>query len=264
MGRRRSGRGRTRSGLAIALREQALIDVFAAVAAHVVSRLRADPSAFAKQEDVERYLAEWVNFFASQSLSPERVVGLWGELYVLSLLPNLDRGVVCWVGPYGQMFDFMGNGASLEIKTSLRTAVASFSLAQIEGRDDGYAVFVRVLQDDGNGRSLDDLIADIRRRLASPVLFDATLVRTRYRAGANADTRLKAEDVRAIPNVKVPRPLVQDVRIRSVRYEVDVDALKGDFVPVAPLFRRLTARTALGLGTSPPPTLRRRHSTHSR
>jgi hypothetical protein len=234
--------GRTRSGYAIALRELSLVDVFAAVVAHAVSRLCVDLSAFSRREAVERYLASWIEFFAPQSLSPERVIGLWGELYFLSSIPNLERGVVCWVGPYGQMFDFMGNGVSLEVKTSLRNAVATFSLAQIEGRDDGHAVFVRALKDDRRGRSIDELVAYIRRGLRSPIQFDATLVRTGYHAGANADFKLTAEDVRAVPNVKIPRPIVNDGRIQSVKFEVDVDGLKKEFVPVTPMLRRLTRR----------------------
>jgi hypothetical protein len=165
----RSGRRKIRSGYAIALREIDMTDVFAAVTADAVSRLTGDPSAFARKEDVERYIAAWIEFFSPQSLSPERIVGLWGELYVLASFSNRERGVVCWVGPYGQMFDFMGNGVSIEVKTSLRSAVASFSLAQIEGRDDGHSVFVRVLKDDRNGRSIDELVAEIRDDLSSSV-----------------------------------------------------------------------------------------------
>ncbi len=238
---------RTRSGYAVALRDTALIDIFAAVAAHVAARLRVLPAAFSTQGDVERYLAEWIEFFSRQSLSYERAIGLWGELYVLSVLANVDRGVACWVGPYGQMFDFMGNGVSLEVKTSLRTAVASFSLGQTRDRDDGHAVFLRVLKDDMNGKSLDALVGGIRRKLRDPVEFEAALVRAGYRGGANADIVLTAEDLRAVPNSKIPRPIVSDHRIRSVRYEVDVDALKHDFVPVSPLLRRLTARSSASI-----------------
>jgi hypothetical protein len=198
---------------------------------------------FATQADVDRYLGEWIEFFSSQALRREEAIGLWGELYVLSVLPVVERGVPCWVGPYGEMFDFTGNGISMEVKTSLRSAIASFSLGQIQDRDDGHTVFVRVLSDDASGRSLDDLVAEIRSKLANRVQFDATLVRARYRIGANAEPRLTAQDVRAVPNVKIPRPVVTDGRIGSVRYEVDVDGLKGDFVPVAPLLRRMIARS---------------------
>lgn len=242
-----SRRARTRSGYAVALRDSALIDIFAAVAAHLAARLRVLPAAFETQTDVDRYLAEWIDFFSGRSLSHERAIGLWGELYVLSVLPSVDRGVACWVGPYGQMFDFMGNGVSLEVKTSLRTAVASFSLGQTKDRDDGHAVFLRVLKDDKNGKSLDMLVAEIRRELQDPVEFDATLVRAGYTGGINAEMKLTGEDLRAVPNAKIPRPLVTDDRIRSVRYEVDVDALSHDFVPVSPLLRRLTARSSAAL-----------------
>jgi hypothetical protein len=238
----KSKRARTRSGYAVVLREPALAEVFAAVVAHIASRLDSRPSAFTSQTDVDKYLAEWLEFFSSQALSLERVIGLWGELYVLSELPVIERGVACWVGPYGQMFDYMGNGISLEVKTSLRTAVASFSLDQIENRDDGHSVFVGVLKDDTGGRSLDQLVTQIRGGLPSSVQFDATLVRAGYRNGANADMRLTAESVRAVPNVEIPRPVVIDKRIRSVRYEIDVDGLRHHFVPAPPLFKRLTAR----------------------
>jgi hypothetical protein len=237
---RRNRQPRIRSGYAIVLRDPGLLEIFAAVAAHVASRLGTGPTAFATQTDVDRYFAEWSKFFASEALSVERAVGLWGELYVLSVLPNLERGVACWVGPYGKMFDFMGNGVSLEVKTALRTAVASFSLDQIEGRDMGHSIILRVLRDDANGSSVDELVSQTRARLPDSVQFDSTLVRTLYRPGANADVKLTAEDVRAIPNVKVPRPVVSDTRIRAVRFEVDMDSLEGAFVRAEPLFKRMT------------------------
>jgi hypothetical protein len=237
-----SPRPSSRSGYAIALRDLGLLETFTAVIAHVASRLSADPRAYETELAVDRYFADWIRFFSSQALSEERAIGLWGELYVLSSLPNVERGVACWVGPYGQMFDFMGNGVSLEVKTSMRTAVASFSLAQIEGRDGGHTVFVRVLRDDVGGGSLDELVAELRNQLDDPVQFDATLVRTGYRLGANADLRLTAEDLRAVPNVKIPRPRVTDARITAVRYDLDIDGLSGEFVSVDPLLKRLVAR----------------------
>lgn len=228
-----------RAGYAVALRDLQLGDTFAAVIAHVASRLRADGSAYATEAAVDRYFADWIRFFSSQSLSNERAIGLWGELYVLASLPKVERAAACWVGPYGQMFDFMGNGVSLEVKTSLRTAVASFSLAQIAGRDSGHTLFLRVLRDEVAGISLDGLVENIRKKLKHTVEFDATLVRTGYRAGANADLRLTAEDIRAVPNPKIPRPQVTDSRITAVRYELDVDGLSGQFVRVDTLFNRL-------------------------
>jgi hypothetical protein len=237
-----TSRRSSRSGYAIALRDLGLIETFAAVIAHLASRLSADPRAYETELAVDRYFADWIRFFSFQALSQERAIGLWGELYVLSSLPNVERGVACWVGPYGQMFDFMGNGLSLEVKTSLRTAVASFSLAQIEGRDEGHTVLVRVLRDDVGGGSLDELVGDVRSQLKDPIQFDATLVRTGYRAGANAEMRLTAEDLRAVPNVKIPRPRITDPRIKAVRYELDIDGLSGEFVPVDPLLKRLAAK----------------------
>ncbi len=231
----RATKAAKRSGIVIMLRDSSRLEAFATLVAHAASKLRRDPDCLASRSAVDAYLSEWIRFFSRDGLSQDEAVGLWGELFVLASMPNVEAAVPCWVGPYGHFFDFSGNGTTLEIKTSLRSSQATISLEQVEGRDGGHIVFIRALPDKKSGKSLGDLIAGIRRQLSDCTEFDMALMRVGYIGVDHPDLRLTAHEVTAIPNAVVPRPVVSDARVKRVRFSVDVDSLPD--VPVGPLLR---------------------------
>jgi hypothetical protein len=229
----RSGKAKLRSGIVIMLRDPTKLAAFATLIAHAASKLTLDPTCMATRAAVDSYLSEWIQFFSRDGLTSDEATGLWGELFMLASMPNVEAAVPCWVGPYGQLFDFSGNGTTLEVKTSLRSSHAMLSLEQVEGRDGGFLVFVRALPDKKSGLSLADLIARISRQLTDTAEFEMALIRAGYVGGDHPELRLSAHELKAIPNLDVPRPIVHDSRVKRVRYSVDVDSLAG--VPVEPL-----------------------------
>lgn len=224
-----------RSGVVIMLRDPSRLQSFATLVAHAASKLEADPTCFAHRIAVDAYLHEWIEFFARDGLTADEAVGLWGELFVLSSMPDVEAAVPCWVGPYAQLFDFVGNGSTLEVKTSRRSSQVTISLDQVEGRDGGHLVFVRVLPDENVGLSLSDLVSRIRKKLKNPIDFERALMRVGYTGNDHSDLKLTAHEVKAIANPDIPRPTVDDRRVRKVRFSIDVDSLGS--VPIEPLLR---------------------------
>jgi hypothetical protein len=228
------------TGVAVMLREPTLNWYFAAIASHVASVLRCNENEFATYEALDGHLTKWLELFAVERLSIERAVGLWGELATLLKFSNIDRGVAAWAGPLGEPFDFVANDLKVELKTTIIKSTVWFSLRQLAGRDDGYAVHLRTLRDKSNGRSLDNLVSLVRSAVKDDTDFLYKLGNVGYRPGDHSELKLTLEAARAVPLRDVPRPIVSDTRIGAVRFEVDFDSLASSFVPTTSLFEGLS------------------------
>jgi Putative PD-(D/E)XK family member, (DUF4420) len=217
-------------GVLVMLREPALNWYFAAIANHVGSVLRADEHAFETYDALDGHLTNWLELFSVEQLSIERAVGMWGELAIVLQFSNIDRGVAAWVGPLGEPFDFVANGLTLELKTTIVGSTVWFSLKQLLGKEDGYALHLRTLRNKSTGRSLDDLVSLVRGAVEDDADFLYKLGNAGYRPGDHSELKLTLEETRAVPLRDVPRPSVADSRIGSVRFEVDFDSLAPSFV----------------------------------
>jgi hypothetical protein len=228
------------TGVAIMLREPALNCYFAAIASHVVTFLSGDKDAFGTYAALDGHLSRWLELFAVERLSVERAVGLWGELAILLEFKNVDRGVAAWAGPLGEHFDFVANEIKLELKTSIIKSTVWFGMKQLIDRADGYALHLRTLRDKTNGRSLDNLVSLIRSVVKDDSAFLYKLCGAGYRSGDHSELKLTLEEIRAVPMRDVPRPVIADSRIGTVRFEIDFDSLASAFVPAKILLERMS------------------------
>lgn len=137
----------------------------------------------------------WQAFMAkhgSGGLSEAAVTGLVGELIFLrdELAPRVGIGaaISMWAGPHGEPNDFALPGGFVEIKATARQAPELIEISNAEQLDDGRGQIllghVR-LRPDGDGATLPQLAADVRRRLAreAPHLiaeFDGRLLAAGY------------------------------------------------------------------------------------
>lgn len=138
---------------------------------------------------------------ASQPITIERAVGLFGELYfihkwlrggILEVLRNRT-----WTGPDANDKDFSFDGLQIEVKTTMsprhpvRHRISSLHQLQADGRP--LALFSLVAHpDDGGSLSLNDLIAKLFEELESeaPELsdqFQQLLERAGYVRGGHND-----------------------------------------------------------------------------
>jgi hypothetical protein len=231
---------RPMTGVVVMLREPTLNWYFAAIASHVASVLSADEDGFGTYEALDGHLTKWLELFAVERLSVERAVGLWGELATLLQFSNIDRGVAAWAGPLGEPFDFVANDLTLELKTTVIKSTVWFSLKQLAGRDNGYALHLRTLRDKSNGRTLDDLVSMIRGAVEDDTDFLYKLGGVGYRPGDHSELKLTLEGSRAVSLRDVPRPISCDARIGAIRFEVDFDSLASEFVVTKSLLERFS------------------------
>ena len=126
---------------------------------------------------VGRRLANWRRLLeegAPALLAPGEVRGLFGELWFLHqyLLGRLgiNDAVQAWGGPFGADQDFQAQSDTWEVKTIRPDAPEIFiaSERQLKTNDRTLTLTVLALSEssEGKGRSLNDMVADLRRAVA--------------------------------------------------------------------------------------------------
>lgn len=96
-------------------------------------------------KDIAAHISELANLFKRVASSDTDIVGLWGELYILSQAPNTAHAVRCWCAHKMAKYDFVTRDFVVEAKTTLRSRRKhSFSLDQLRPNSE-FAVYVASL-----------------------------------------------------------------------------------------------------------------------
>jgi hypothetical protein len=221
------------------------IEMFVAMAADVVHLLESCERVGDErlcQLFLGRILA-WQAFMENESdgvLGPAAEIGLFGELLVLVGL--LEAGIPpgtavgFWQGPLDALQDFLIGFGAIEVKAT--TAAAGFlaTVGSLDQLDDSirqplFMVGVR-LAVDGEGRTLPELISDVRQRvsegLGSEAILDSRLLRVGYlEAFANRYARRFSHVQTTVfaVNERFPRltRAAVPMAIAKVSYVIDLD-----------------------------------------
>ncbi|SCB30701.1 PD-(D/E)XK motif protein [Rhizobium multihospitium] len=242
-----TGRGR----ILLSLADRAYSTVFAVLCLDVaqIAATQSDPAS-ALSTFIDR-LHVWQSFmarFGPDGLSEEAVIGLMGELLVLSeyLAPliGLERAVGGWSGPRGEPNDFSLDNGYLEIKSTIRQAPQSMAIANSAQLDParGRIVLAHLqLHQSTVGRTLPDIIMAIRNRLmdeapASLPEFTAQLLAAGY-VDVHSDNYMLRLELAAIQFFDVtadfPHIARSELRtgIRECTYSIDLAACAPWSVP---------------------------------
>ena len=182
----------------LACRKPHLARVFSALVDEVLAELALDPGRPARV--ARRVLNRWRELLERELpgvMSPEALVGLFGELRMLRRLVRHDpRALESWIAPAGGVVDFQNGRIRLEVKT---TTARQGLAVEIHGVDQldvpaGTELLLAILTVDrtpGAGESVPALVDDIRALGPDPVRFAQKL----YEAGyADADAPHYAEE----------------------------------------------------------------------
>jgi hypothetical protein len=118
--------------------------------------------------------------FSDEKVSPESILGLWGELFLLSKADDVRNGFEFWRVKDTERYDFSDGNVRLEVKTTLRDSRRHiFSLEQLRPVD-GVVVYVAslMLQPSSGGLTILDLIERISTML-DPMRYRLLLSRVR-------------------------------------------------------------------------------------
>jgi putative PD-(D/E)XK family protein DUF4420 len=178
---------------------------------------------------VKAALAEWERFFCKETpLTPQKQLGLWGELSLIYAAQDKDLAVAAWVADSEGERDFAARSVRIECKTSTRRLHHHVSVRQVADRPNiglAFLVSLWVGENAGDGRTLSELVAPIRASLSDDVEFDRKLGIAGY-FDADAKAYVKRFSLLSepmwFPLDCVPQVRTVDPGISQIRYLVDL------------------------------------------
>lgn len=114
-----------------------------------------------------RVLNQWREFLIpepNQLPDKSKLVGIWGELWMLYQLAKRSSGVLrMWTGPSGSRFDFLKDMTALEVKSTLQrkgTMITIHGHDQLESPEGGFLFFavLKLEERPVGGKSISDMI----------------------------------------------------------------------------------------------------------
>jgi len=206
-----------------------LTQTFRVMAADVAKRVE-NGAVRPTPQEVSQALLRWEELLrAKRSLSLEEEMGLWGEIWLLSQLPDPALAVAAWRGPHAEWVDFVGGGVGIECKASRRRLEHFVSQEQVTrplGDVDVYLLSIWVDTDAAAGRTLAEMLSEIDRRLDDPREFEEKLLETGYsRADAHRyKSRLRVlEPPLLFPADTIPRVRAVDPGVTRIRFMASLD-----------------------------------------
>jgi len=209
--------------------DQALIELFCLAADALLDALPEAPSV----GDVERVVRQFVELMSALSVpSPRTVVGLWAELWLMSVATNPLAAVAAWHGMNTDRFDFAFAEHFVEVKaTEWGERNHEFSYEQLRGSQLPVSVASLKLRRAQNGKSISDLVSELQEVL-NPEMR-TKLVRNVFGAVGSAvseasemrfDEAFAETNLRLIAADRVPTVVIPEGSpISSVRFRVNLD-----------------------------------------
>ncbi len=173
-------------------------------------------------------LQEWEQLLHQARASEVHELGIWGELWFLSLLKDADAGLAAWRGPLGGSSDFFSGGTGIECKASRARLTHHISKSQVDGSPSSAPSFFLSLwavEDAVQGRSVSDLVSALDERVADLPLWEKLLSKCgfqRDRPDRFATKYLAREEPMLFRAVDVPGVHAVDAGVRQLRYVVDL------------------------------------------
>jgi len=208
--------------------DDSMLDVFCSLVRDIAERVTTS-NEHPSWNAVRTAVRDWQRLLdRATPMTPERQLGLWGELKLIESSSDCDAAVATWQGATRSPADFVGGGVAIECKTSRSSHVHWVSISQV-GRPIGdyetYFVSLSAVDDPIHGRSLPDLVREIATRMSDPDMLWTKLLQYGYspkdRDAYSVRISLR-EEPRCLWERDVPRVHNIDARVLEVRYRVDL------------------------------------------
>lgn len=151
---------------AVALRpgNEHLLSAFSILIAALISYLPDAPTS----RDIDRFMTELIELFDVETeISLERVLGLWGELALMSRTEDPAKWFDAWHAQPNALYDFTFGGINVEVKTALGSRpIHHFSHSQLTQEPTRTYIASLLVHEDRGGKSVTDLVEEISASLA--------------------------------------------------------------------------------------------------
>jgi hypothetical protein len=127
-------------------------------------------------EEVSKEVLSWADFLrpSRRGLTRSELIGLWGELYILSEILtqtySIDDSVRFWIGPEGKKQDFTLNNLAIETKTTLSGDGDSIRISSLDQlnkiTEELFLMHVFInLSDSSSGNCLKNMYEDLLKKI---------------------------------------------------------------------------------------------------
>ena len=186
-------------------------------------------------KDIAAQILELSNLFKQIASSDTEILGLWGELYILSQASNTAHAVRCWCGHKMAKYDFVTRNFVLETKTTVRSRRKhGFSLDQLRPSSD-FSVYVAslALVELNSGRTAAELMDHVYAHIDDNELRISFLKqcvlkggRDIYRSTLKLDVFPDGTSLAIFDAESLPVPQVADADpVENVRFDLDLTGL---------------------------------------
>ena len=186
-------------------------------------------------KDIAAQVLELASLFKQIASSDTDIVGLWGELYILSQASNTVHAVRCWCRHKMAKYDFVTRDFVLEAKTTLRSRRKhGFSLDQLRPSSD-FSVYLAslALVELNSGRTVAELIDNVYANIDNEELRISFLKQCVlkggqdiYRSTLKLDVFPDGTSLAIFDAASLPVPQVSEADpIESVRFDLDLTDL---------------------------------------
>lgn len=187
-------------------------------------------------KDIASRILELVDLFKQIGESSGDIVGLWGELYILSRSGDLDMAVQCWCRHKKAKYDYVTDSFALEAKTTvLSKRKHRFSLDQLRPSGDFpvYVVSLTVVEIN-SGRTAAELMDELYGKiddsdLRAPFLAQCLIKGGQdiYRGTLKFSVFPNQESLRIFNAYNIPVPEIgAGSPIDNVRFDVDLSEIE--------------------------------------
>lgn len=186
-------------------------------------------------KDIAAQILDIANIFKQIAGSDTDIIGLWGELHILSLAPDTTHAVRCWCAHKMAKYDFVTRGFVLEAKTTLRSRRKhGFSMDQLRPSSD-FAVFVAslALVELNSGQTAAELMEHVYSKISEGELRISFLRQCVlkggqdiYRSRLRLDVFPDGTSLAIFDASSLPVPQVADADpIENIRFDLDLTGL---------------------------------------
>lgn len=163
------------------------------------------------------------------------LIGLWGELFVISQARDVNEAVKCWCRRRTAKYDFVAESFVLDVKATLKTApIHRFSLEQLrpKGEFDAYIASL-CLVEVPNGRTVGEIVDGISERITDQDLRYQFLTqclakggRDLYRSGLALQTYPDVNTATLFDVKVIPAPQIEiGDPIENVRFDINLSGI---------------------------------------
>lgn len=189
-------------------------------------------------KDIASRILELAELFRQIEGSTSDIIGLWGELYILSCSNELENALRAWSTDKKAKYDYVTDSFALEVKTTLKSKRQHrFSLEQLRPEND-FLVYIAsiALVELNSGRTVAEFMEELSAKVFDEELRATFLKMCMLKGGRDlysSALRLgplpSGASLRIFPSGHIPVPEVAPFSpINNVRFDVDLSDL--DFI----------------------------------